>query len=209
MSQEHAATAGSLSVVLQTVRMEIDDDDEDIVEVILRFQSAEFRRASRQVLAQLLNQPKAYRPSVLGLHGPFPSLSNSAMVTGPSPSLAKASRFHSALTKRTSSSNRSNQGKLGTLLDQASFQERSMRIWVTLEAFRNVNSSMQAKYRCLRSLAKMLKGVQRKSVQVPSETPRRTVQKRRRGSKKRPKHRSLQTHCSALQLPIRCFQRQW
>ena len=35
MSQEHSATAGSLSVVLQTVRMEIDDDDEDIVEVML------------------------------------------------------------------------------------------------------------------------------------------------------------------------------
>ena len=35
MSQEHSATAGSLSVVLQTVRMEIDDDDEDIVEVVL------------------------------------------------------------------------------------------------------------------------------------------------------------------------------
>ena len=33
MSQEHSATAGSLSVILQTVRMEIDDDDEDIVEV--------------------------------------------------------------------------------------------------------------------------------------------------------------------------------
>ena len=35
ISQEHSATAGSLSVVLQTVRMEIDDDDEDIVEVML------------------------------------------------------------------------------------------------------------------------------------------------------------------------------
>ncbi|MBP65635.1 MAG: hypothetical protein CMA67_00080, partial [Euryarchaeota archaeon] len=35
MSQEHTANAGSLSVVLQTVRMEIDDDDEDIVEVTL------------------------------------------------------------------------------------------------------------------------------------------------------------------------------
>jgi len=35
MSQEHSATAGSLSVILQTVRMEIDDDDEDIVEVSL------------------------------------------------------------------------------------------------------------------------------------------------------------------------------
>ena len=35
MSQEHSASAGSLSVVLQTVRMEIDDDDEDIVEVML------------------------------------------------------------------------------------------------------------------------------------------------------------------------------
>ena len=35
MSQEHTATAGSLSVMLQSVRMEIDDDDEDIVEVSL------------------------------------------------------------------------------------------------------------------------------------------------------------------------------
>ena len=35
MSQEHMATAGSLSVMLQSVRMEIDDDDEDIVEVSL------------------------------------------------------------------------------------------------------------------------------------------------------------------------------
>ena len=35
MSQEHSATAGSLSIVLQSVRMEIDDDDEDIVEVEL------------------------------------------------------------------------------------------------------------------------------------------------------------------------------
>ena len=35
MSGEHTATAGSLSVILQTVRMEIDDDDEDIVEVTL------------------------------------------------------------------------------------------------------------------------------------------------------------------------------
>ena len=35
MSQEHVATAGPLSVILQSVRMEIDDDDEDIVEVTL------------------------------------------------------------------------------------------------------------------------------------------------------------------------------
>ena len=35
MSQEHTANAGPLSVLLQTVRMEIDDDDEDIVEVTL------------------------------------------------------------------------------------------------------------------------------------------------------------------------------
>ena len=35
MSQEHSATAGSLSIVLQSVRMEIDDDDEDIIEVEL------------------------------------------------------------------------------------------------------------------------------------------------------------------------------
>ena len=35
MSQEHSATAGSLSIALQSVRMEIDDDDEDIIEVDL------------------------------------------------------------------------------------------------------------------------------------------------------------------------------
>ena len=35
MSQEHSATVGSLSIVLQSVRMEIDDDDEDIIEVEL------------------------------------------------------------------------------------------------------------------------------------------------------------------------------
>ena len=35
MNQEHTATAGSLSVILQSVRMEIDDDDEDVVEVTL------------------------------------------------------------------------------------------------------------------------------------------------------------------------------
>lgn len=82
-----------------------------------------------------------------------------------------------------------------------------MRILETLETFRSVNSSMQAKSRCLRSLAKMLKAGQRKSVQEPSETPKRTVQRRHHGSKRRPKHLSLQTHCSLLQLPIRCSQR--
>ena len=168
----------------------------------------EFRRASRQVLVQQLNQPKAYRPSVLGLHGRFPSRSNSATVTGPSPSLAKDSHFHSARTKRTSSSNRSSQGKLVMQSAQASFQERSMRILETSETFRSVNSSMQAKSRCLHSLAKMLKAGQRKSVQEPSETPKRTVQRRHHGSKRRPKHLSLQTHCSLLQLPIPCSQRQ-
>ena len=35
MRQEHSATVGSLSIVLQSVRMEIDDDDEDIIEVEL------------------------------------------------------------------------------------------------------------------------------------------------------------------------------
>ena len=35
MNQEHVAAAGPLSVILQSVRMEIDDDDEDIVEVTL------------------------------------------------------------------------------------------------------------------------------------------------------------------------------
>ena len=174
----------------------------------LRFPSVEFRRASRQVLVQLLNQLKECHPSAQGLLGRFPLRSNSAMVTGPSPSLAKASRFHSALTKRTSSSNRSSQGKLVTLLGQASSREPSMQILETSETFRSVNLSMQAKYRCLRSLAKMPKVVQRKSVQEPSETPRRTVQRRHLGSKRRPKLLSLQIHCSVPQLPIRSFQRQ-
>ena len=84
-----------------------------------------------------------------------------------------------------------------------------MQILETLETFRSVNLSMQAKYRCPRSLAKTLKVDQRKSVQAPSEMPRRTDQRHPHGSKRRPKHRSLQIHCSALHLPIRCFQRQW
>ena len=129
------------------------------------------------------------------------------MATGRSPSLAKASRFHSALMKRTSSSNRPSQGKLAMLLDQVFSQERSMRILETLETFRSVNLSMQAKYRCPRSLAKMLKADQRKSVQVPSETLRKTVQRRRHGSKRRPKLLWLQTHCSALHPPIHSSQR--
>ena len=33
MTDEHIVTAGSLTALLQSVRMEIDDDDEDIVEV--------------------------------------------------------------------------------------------------------------------------------------------------------------------------------
>ena len=33
MTEEHIVTAGSLTAFLQSVRMEIDDDDEDIVEV--------------------------------------------------------------------------------------------------------------------------------------------------------------------------------
>jgi len=33
MTDEHIVTAGSLTAFLQSVRMEIDDDDEDIVEV--------------------------------------------------------------------------------------------------------------------------------------------------------------------------------
>ena len=33
VTEEHFVTAGSLTAFLQSVRMEIDDDDEDIVEV--------------------------------------------------------------------------------------------------------------------------------------------------------------------------------
>ena len=103
MSQEHSATAGSLSVVLQTVRMEIDDDDEDIVEVTLNLTNESaipiggISANIKTSLGATVEPTEGVSSIGPGLTRSFSSLSNSAMVTGPSPSLAKASRFHSAL----------------------------------------------------------------------------------------------------------------
>ena len=113
-----------------------------------------------------------------------------------------------APTKRTSNSNRSKGRQIGNAVGSSLFSGAFDANLGDLETFRNENSSMQAKYRCHRSLAKILKADQRKSVQALSEMPKRTVQRLLHGSKRRPKHRSMQIHCSALHLPIRCFQHQ-
>ena len=117
MSQEHSATAGSLSVVLQTVRMEIDDDDEDIVEVLLNLTN-ESAIPIGGISASIKTSLGATVEPTEGVSSIGPGLTRSFSFAfklsdgdWTFSSLARASRFHSARTKRTSNYNRPNQCK--------------------------------------------------------------------------------------------------
>ena len=121
MSQEHSASAGSLSVVLQTVRMEIDDDDEDIVEVMLNLTNESaipiggIAATIQTSLGATVEPVEGVSSIGPGLTRSFRSRSNSPMATGRSHYLDKANRFHSVHTKRTLSFNKSSPGRLEML----------------------------------------------------------------------------------------------